>query len=207
MSTKQLLILVAVLLWSARGLAAGPSCDEDSECKSFYREGQLAHNGRKDFAAAIELYEAAYSRVPDPRLLVLIGRSQFKRGNVLQSLLLYNRARPDIDQPGDKAKLQLFIKEAEAALQRPTVTQIPDPASTQQTDPSTKESVGRARRLTPWRLGVGISFATLAVGLGSLVGGYLAARIAVRVNAELLRRGIVGLGVVLSLWFAVRVFR
>lgn len=58
-----------------------------------------------------------------------------------------------------------------------------------------------------WQKGLLDPRATLAVGLGSLVGGYLAARIAVRVNAELLRRGIVGLGVVLSLWFAVRVFR
>jgi uncharacterized membrane protein YfcA len=44
----------------------------------------------------------------------------------------------------------------------------------------------------------------LAVGCGSLVGGYVAARVAQRVNAELLRRAIVGLGVILALWFAAR---
>ena len=56
-----------------------------------------------------------------------------------------------------------------------------------------------------WQKGLLDLRATLAVGVGALVGGYVAARIAQRVNAELLRRAIVVLGAVLALWFAVRV--
>lgn len=163
MSTKQVMILATVLLWSARGLAAGPSCDEDPECQRLYREGQLAHNGRKDFAMAIDLYEAAYSRVPDPRLLVLLGRSQFRQGNIAQSLLLYKRAWPDIDQPKDKAKLQLFVKEAESALALPSLPAKHSP-STAPVVTGSQEKVSGGKRLTPWRLGVGISSAALTVG-------------------------------------------
>lgn len=57
-----------------------------------------------------------------------------------------------------------------------------------------------------WQKGLLDLRAVSAVGLGSLVGGYVAARIAQRVNAELLRRAIVVLGAVLAVWFAVRVF-
>jgi uncharacterized membrane protein YfcA len=49
--------------------------------------------------------------------------------------------------------------------------------------------------------------AMAAVGLGSLAGGYFAARLAVRVNAEHLRRAIVVLGLILACWFAFRAFR
>ena len=55
-----------------------------------------------------------------------------------------------------------------------------------------------------WRQGLLDLHATLAVGLGSLVGGYVAARVAQRVNAELLRRAIVVLGLILAVWFAAR---
>ena len=58
-----------------------------------------------------------------------------------------------------------------------------------------------------WRQGLLDLHAVLAVGGGSLVGGYVAARIAQRVNAELLRRAIVVLGVVLAVWFAARAWR
>ena len=55
-----------------------------------------------------------------------------------------------------------------------------------------------------WQQGLLDLRAMLAVGVGSLVGGYVAARVAQRVNAEHLRRAIVGLGVILALWFAAR---
>ncbi len=49
--------------------------------------------------------------------------------------------------------------------------------------------------------------AMVVVGLGSLAGGYVAARLSTRVNAERLRQAIVVLGLVLAGWFAVRAFR
>jgi uncharacterized membrane protein YfcA len=58
-----------------------------------------------------------------------------------------------------------------------------------------------------WQKGLLDGRAMLAVGSGSLVGGYVAARIAQRVNAGLLRRAIVVLGVLLAVWFAVRAWR
>ena len=57
-----------------------------------------------------------------------------------------------------------------------------------------------------WHKGLLDLRAGLAVGAGALVGGYVAARVAQRVNAELLRRAIVGLGAILAVWFALRVF-
>ena len=57
-----------------------------------------------------------------------------------------------------------------------------------------------------WHKGLLDPRAGVAVGAGALCGGYVAARIAQRVNAELLRRAIVGLGAILAVWFALRVF-
>lgn len=49
--------------------------------------------------------------------------------------------------------------------------------------------------------------AVVAISLGAIVGGYVAARLSLRVKADVLRTIIVALGAVLALWFTARAIR
>lgn len=179
MWTNQAIFSLAVLLWTSQGLATEPRCEEDPECHRLSFEGLSAHKERKDFAAAAEKFQAAYRRVQDPRLLISLGRSVYKLGNIAQAVELYNQAQPYIDNPRDQERLRRYVQEAEAAR-----IAIAPPARSPFLSLAKDASTGTARladdsalrsapytpisaRLPTWRIGLGETLTTLA--LGSLV--------------------------------------
>lgn len=164
--------LALQLLGESVGLGASndPSCDENRLCRRLKLQGRDAYNTKKDYQAAIQLYQAAYQIVPDPRLFALEGRSQQKLGNPQQAMGLYQRAWPALRNTTDEPTLRLFIREAEAAL---AVTAAPsaEPSATSSTQtpsaplaPSAQTPDVQRAGLPRWRLGLGLGLGGLSLG-------------------------------------------
>jgi tetratricopeptide (TPR) repeat protein len=94
------------------------TCQIDPACQQLQEQGISAHNQLRH-AEAVELYQKAFARVADPRLLVLMGRSKFKLGDAAEALSFYRKALPSITDPDERARLDRFISEAQMGLPLP----------------------------------------------------------------------------------------
>lgn len=103
------------VLCSRLSEAAGLTCQMDPSCQQLQEQGIKAHNQMR-YAEAVELYQQAFARVADPRLLVLMGRSKFKMGDAAEALSFYNRALPTITDADERVPLDRFIAEAQTRL-------------------------------------------------------------------------------------------
>ena len=103
---------------------AATDCFEEEECSSLVAKAKKAHN-EKRYDDALALYQNAYDKVPDARLLVLRGRSFFKRGRSDSALELYRMALPRLQGDADRRDAEEFIRQAEDSLRaqnQPSVT-------------------------------------------------------------------------------------
>jgi hypothetical protein len=140
-STRSALLLTAVLLSPAVGLGATPDrCQEDPDCREqTERAAQLA--GQTKYQEALDLYQSAYDRVHEPRLLMNLGRCHFRLGRARKALELYasfQKAAPDPD-PQLATRLELFITEAKRAVESDTSGQENPPGTTDKTPSGTSE--------------------------------------------------------------------
>lgn len=116
-SARRMCILGLAYLLTAKSVAhAAPDCFANPECSALADQGKAAHN-EKRYEEALRLYQSAYERVADPRLLILRGRSFFKQGQPERALDLYRAALPSLRDEAERSKAQEFIREAEAAAQ------------------------------------------------------------------------------------------
>ena len=109
-----------VLLASAEAWALPPDrCQADRDCRQLT---ELASSlaGQAQYEEALATYQRAYERVPEPRLLVNLGRCHFRLGHHQKALGLYRalqKSIPDLPPELD-SKVKQFIAEAEDALSK-----------------------------------------------------------------------------------------
>lgn len=77
-------------LWEAA--AQAPSCRRDESCRRTFERAEAASTPAQRVAALAEL-QAEYARVPDPRLLVSIGKLQREAGRTEQARASCQRAQ------------------------------------------------------------------------------------------------------------------
>lgn len=97
--------------------AAPDACLRDAKCRQLEDAG-IDASGRKDYDEALKQFQAAYERVPLPRLLLNIGRSLHHLGKYQDALTYYDRfksAAPSIDEEMGQ-KLTRFQAEARERL-------------------------------------------------------------------------------------------
>jgi hypothetical protein len=110
-------------------VAAAPSCQENHVCAELALRALQA--GRdQDWPTARALYEQAYRQVPEPELLVNIGRSWHKLGQCDRAKELYRQYHTQVPQPPPDlvAVLARFEHEANTACQESPNGQAQAPA-------------------------------------------------------------------------------
>lgn len=105
---------------------AATDCFADDDCTALMAKAKKAHN-EKRYSDALRLYQNAYDKVPDARLLVLRGRSYFKQGQPDRALDLYRAALPQLHGDAERQDVEQFIRQAEEANQRKGTTAPPVP--------------------------------------------------------------------------------
>ena len=121
-SIRRGLVLAALLggpaVLPSAGWAATPDvCQADRSCKEqTARAAQLA--GQTLYEEALALYQSAYDRSHEPRLLVNLGRCHYRLGRArkaLESYAAFQKAEP-APEPELEARLGQFIAEAKLAV-------------------------------------------------------------------------------------------
>ena len=136
----------------------GGACQRNAECRK-HGENGVRMSEKKDYAAALREFQAAYDIQPDTRLLINIGRSLYRLDRSREALDHYARYRKleiDIDPATDKT-LKGYEADALATLppsEAGAIAAPPPPSS-------------RAARLTP-----GLPIALLATGGAFLIVGF-----------------------------------
>lgn len=136
-SIRHALALTALLGGLPQAWAAAPDrCQEDRACQEqTARAAQLA--SQTSYEEALTLYQSAYDRVQEPRLLLNIGRCHYRLGRARRALETYEafqKAEPDPDTEV-AARLAQFIAEAKLAIAADTKTHPP----TENPPPPTKD--------------------------------------------------------------------
>lgn len=115
---KHGLVLGVLLGGLPQGWAATPDrCQEDRVCQEqTARAAQLA--SQTLYEEALTLYQSAYERINEPRLLINLGRCHYRLGQARKALASYEafqKAEPAPD-PELAARLAQFIAEAKQAI-------------------------------------------------------------------------------------------
>lgn len=118
-STSAGVVIAALtLLLCATASAAAPDrCDADAGCSKLADQAARAA-AQTEYDQALELYERAYTLSHEPRLLINIGRCEFRLGRArkaLASFVALQIALPDAE-PELTERLQVFMAEARLAL-------------------------------------------------------------------------------------------
>lgn len=122
------LLGLACLLAAQPVASAATDCFENPECSELVAQGKAAHNDKR-YAEALRLYQSAYEKVADSRLLILRGRSLFKQGQPERALDLYRAALPHLRDDAERRDAEAFIRQAEAAQLRPGTSQALSPSA------------------------------------------------------------------------------
>lgn len=110
-------------------------CQADADCRQLTElASSLASQGQ--YEEALATYQRAYERVPEPRLLVNLGRCHFRLGRPQKALGLYRalqNAMPTLPPELD-TKVKQFIAEAEDVINKdsrlaPSLQRLPPPAA------------------------------------------------------------------------------
>ncbi len=104
----------------AKGQLSG-DCQASPDCAKELAAGVNDYQ-QHHYETAQATFQRAYSLSNDPRVLVLLGRTYFKRGDSRGALELYERALPQITNPADRAKLEQYLAEARKKNDTPEST-------------------------------------------------------------------------------------
>lgn len=167
-------VLFCAALGSSQALAAEAApdaCLRDAKCRQLVEAGVEA-SGRKDYDEALKQFQAAYERVPLPRLLLNIGRSLHYLGNYQDALGYYDRfksAANSIDEEMGQ-KLTRFQAEARERLAAPPPAVKPPVVASSSVDssPTITDSKPQTGAKYPVAAGVlcGLGGAALIAGGG-----------------------------------------
>jgi tetratricopeptide (TPR) repeat protein len=156
------LILLCCLDAVAQPVAPPPGdCEANPVCAQDLAAG-ISDYQQHRYDTALSTFQKAFTQSSDPRLLVLMGRTQYKLGDSRGALERYERARPQIKSPADLAKLEQYVAEARTPAGPVVLTSPPPPPPT------------REKKLKPWMWAlIGVSAAAVvgaAVGVGVYYG-------------------------------------
>lgn len=173
--------IVLVLLLFATGQvtqAATPAtsadaCTLDDACKRLV-ERALLSSQQKQYAEALQLYQAAFAIQPEPRLLVSIGRMQHKLERWEEARASYQQFLNVSAQPEDepyRAKAAEWLKEIESRPLQPTPT-APTVSEAHPKAIGVEDSRSTERRpvYKKWWFWTLIGGATAAMGTGLALG-------------------------------------
>jgi tetratricopeptide (TPR) repeat protein len=154
-------LVTALVAQSVR--ADTPRCDGDAVCKSLGQQARTAFR-KKDWARAIDLYEQAHRRVPEPELLLNIGRCHHKLGQCDRAQEQYRlyRAQAPLSKPDVTETLSRFETDA-AACQTVLAPTPTTPIASVSESAATSGSI--LKKWWFWTL-LGTAAAGTAVGLG-----------------------------------------
>jgi tetratricopeptide (TPR) repeat protein len=161
------LSLLFLLGPTAQANETGDRCQRNLVCRVHSSKG-IVLSERKNYAEALQEFQAAYAAEPAPRLLVNIGRSLYRLDRPQEALDYYNRYR--------RAETSLD-SEAEQALRRYEIDALMSLASSNQVEPAPAPLQAVANPLPPrpvWGL-LGASLGLFAVGIGLGAGAQVAA--------------------------------
>lgn len=159
-------------------------CQASPDCAKDLAAGVSDYQQRR-YDTALATFQKAFAQSNDARVLVLMGRTYFKRGDSPGALALYQRAQPQIVSPADRAKLEQYIAEARApgdgdgnrvgAASAPDLALRPDSSLTAtQTGLTSSPPPATEKKGKPWVWAViGVTAAAVvgtAVGLGVYYG-------------------------------------
>ncbi|MCE9576499.1 MAG: tetratricopeptide repeat protein [Deltaproteobacteria bacterium] len=96
----------------------GPSSSDHRQANALYKEGVRLYN-KAEYASALDLFENAYHRYPDPRILFSIATSLRQMGRTVDAANAYQRF---VDDPGAEPALvadtQTVLKVLDATVGR-----------------------------------------------------------------------------------------
>jgi hypothetical protein len=104
------------------GTPAHAESKAEQEARSLFREGNKRLEAQ-DFAAALDLFRAAYARSPNPKILLNLGTTLRSLGREAEAADTYERylADPQAD-PKRRAEVQKLVREVDARVGRLRVT-------------------------------------------------------------------------------------
>ena len=171
-------ISLVALGWFLCGLAGVASaqksaarqddCQQKPECAEHLGRG-IKDYQQKRYPQAMQSFEKALTLSNDPRLLVLLGRTNFKLDNARAALGFYERAAAENMSNADRAKLEQYVAEARAAVgpEKPPVLEAP-------VAPPPPLPPKEEKKMKPWMwaiIGVaGAAVVGTAVGVGVYYG-------------------------------------
>jgi hypothetical protein len=173
-------LCAALLVSGVAGAATPDRCQADRGCREQTEQAaQLAAQTR--YEEALSRYMTAYERVPEPRLLVNIGRCHYRLGRARRALEYYEQFhKAEIDaEPELLARVGQFVAEAKLAIVSDSTTPVekqpePPPAPIALPPPPPPvapppvQPVPPSREPRPaWRIAAGAS----ALGVGALFVG------------------------------------
>ncbi len=132
-NASRLLTQILIALFAVRADAKLPSCIQDADCAALV-DRALEMSRAEQYATALQLYQQAYARVPDPGLLANQGRMQQRLGLLKQaaaSYHLYLSLPPHGSDAEHRRKAAEWLVETQQALQHtaavPTTASLPSP--------------------------------------------------------------------------------
>lgn len=177
-------LAVALLLSGSLAQAATPDrCQVDRACKGQTElAAQLASQTR--YEEALALYQSAYDRFLEPRLLVNIGRCHYRLGRARKALDFYESFRKADFEPEPElvARVTQFISDAKLAIsadsgdtkpgatvEKPAAPEEPkpEPAPAPLAPAKPEQASGTLWGRPTWRVGLGLG----ALGAGALFVG------------------------------------
>lgn len=136
-------------------------CQRNMVCRVHSNKGILASE-RKNYAEALQEFQAAYAAEPAPRLLVNIGRSLYRLDRPQQALDYYNRYRRAETSLDAEAEQTLRRYENEALVAMAGGPQYEPPPA-----PLLPESNPIAPRVAWGLLGTSLGLFVVGIGLGA----------------------------------------
>lgn len=148
-------------------------CQSNPACAKDLEAGVNDYQQHR-YDTALASFQRAFAQSSDARVLVLMGRTYFKRGDSRGALELYERAQPQITNAADRIKLEQYIVEARGENAVPANLALRADAAANPARADLTTSPPAEKKLKPWAWAlIGISAAAVvgtAVGLGVYFG-------------------------------------
>lgn len=149
-------------------------CAQDTLCSIRY-ESSLRWYKEKNYELALSMLTVAYEAVPEPRLLINMGRCLFRLGRIEEARVMYDRAlREGPDLPGEiRASVERFRAEEPPEPEPAPLTMVEAPAPSPTAasllaagPPVAKSAESKPPLVRAWWL-----WTAVGVGAGALVTG------------------------------------
>lgn len=147
--------------------AAKDACSVDPICSEHDDQATRYFKEQKDFSKALVEFQRAFAAVPEPRLLINIGRCFFRLGKAEESIRYYERYQREVPQPlaEPAERLARYLEESRSVLAAQRAVAPPSPPAPIERPKPPPSPV--YRRWWFWTAsGVVLGATAVAIGLG-----------------------------------------